>query len=159
MTFSREHSAGVDGLVARMVASLSEGQVIRHVGFSGVSMLPMLRQGKDTVELTKAPERLKKYDLPMYMGTKGKYVMHRIVAVKDDHYICLGDNTYSYEKVRREQIVALVCAFYRGDRRISVESAGYRLYCRVWCAVYPVRRFVRRVKRWLWRPLKCSGRP
>lgn len=154
MTSSREQGKTADSLIGALTARLTGDQVIRHVNFSGRSMLPMLRQGKDTVELKKAPERLKKYDLPMYRGPGGKYVMHRIVDVKDDHYVCLGDNTYVYEKVRREQIVAMVCAFYRGDRRISVEAPGYRLYCRIWCAVYPVRKLLRRVKHWLGRRLK-----
>lgn len=154
MTSSREQGKTADSLIGALTARLTGDQVIRHVNFSGRSMLPMLRQGKDTVELKKAPERLKKYDLPMYRGPGGKYVMHRIVDVKDDHYVCLGDNTYVYEKVRREQIVAMVCAFYRGDRRISVEAPGYRLYCRIWCAVYPARKLLRRVKHWLGRRLK-----
>lgn len=154
MTSSREQGKTADSLIGALTARLTGDQVIRHVNFSGRSMLPMLRQGKDTVELKKAPERLKKYDLPMYRGPGGKYVMHRIVDVKDDHYVCLGDNTYVYEKVRREQIVAMVCAFYRGDRRISVEAPGYRLYCRFWCAAYPVRKLLRRAKHWLGRRLK-----
>lgn len=154
MTSSREQGKTADSLIGALTARLTGDQVIRHVDFSGRSMLPMLRQGKDTVELKKAPERLKKYDLPMYRGPGGKYVMHRIVDVKDDHYVCLGDNTYVYEKVRREQIVAMVCAFYRGDRRISVEAPGYRLYCRFWCAAYPVRKLLRRAKHWLGRRLK-----
>ncbi|MBE5797290.1 MAG: hypothetical protein E7327_07925 [Clostridiales bacterium] len=154
MTSSREQGKTADSLIGALTARLTGDQVIRHVNFSGRSMLPMLRQGKDTVELKKAPERLKKYDLPMYRGPGGKYVMHRIVDVKDDHYVCLGDNTYVYEKVRREQIVAMVCAFYRGARRISVEAPGYRLYCRFWCAAYPVRKLLRRAKHWLGRRLK-----
>ena len=154
MTSSREQGKTADSLIGALIARLTGDQVIRHVDFSGRSMLPMLRQGKDTVELKKASERLKKYDLPMYRGPGGKYVMHRIVDVKDDHYVCLGDNTYVYEKVRREQIVAMVCAFYRGDRRISVEAPGYRLYCRFWCAAYPVRKLLRRAKHWLERRLK-----
>lgn len=154
MTSSREQGKTADSLIGALTARLTGDQVIRHVNFSGRSMLPMLRQGKDTVELKKAPERLKKYDLPMYRGPGGKYVMHRIVDVKDDHYVCLGDNTYVYEKVRREQIVAMVCAFYRGDRRISVEAPGYRLYCRFWCAAYPVRKLLWRAKHWLGRRLK-----
>lgn len=118
----------------------------------------MLRQGTDSVELIKAPSRLKKYDLPMYAGQKGKYVMHRIVDVQDDCYICLGDNTYVYERVKREQIVALVSAFYRGKRRIPVDAPVYRLYCRVWCAAFPLRKCVRNAKCWLRRHLKCDER-
>lgn len=156
MASSREPEVS---LIGALTARLTGDQVIRHVSFSGRSMLPMLRQGKDTVEVKKAPERLKKYDLPMYRGPSGKYVMHRIVDVREDHYVCLGDNTYAYEKVRPEQIVAVVCAFYRGDKRIPVDAPGYRLYCRVWCAAYPVRRFLRKVKHGLWRRLKCGNRP
>ena len=144
-------------LVEVLADNLSEGQAIRHVRFSGTSMLPMLRQRKDSVELIKAPPRLRKYDLPMYAGLRGRYVMHRIVDVKDDHYVCLGDNTYSYERVRPEQIVAVVSAFYRGERRISVDAPGYRLYCRVWCWLFPVRRLFFRAKNWLRRHLKCNG--
>ena len=133
---------------------LAAGQSVKNLQFQGCSMLPMLRQGKDTVELVSLPERLKKYDLPMYRSVGGKYVMHRVVVVKEDHYICLGDNTYTYEKVLPEQLIALVGAFKRGDRRISVDAPGYRLYCRVWCFIIPVRRFLIRVKAWIRRHLK-----
>jgi len=156
MASSREQT---DSVIGALVAHLTGDQVIRHVSFTGCSMMPMLRQGKDTVELKRPPEKLNKYDLPMYLGPNGKYIMHRIVDVKDGYYVCLGDNTYAYEKVRRERIVAVVCAFCRGNRRIPVDSFGYRLYCRIWCAVFPVRRFLYRGKHWLWRRLKCGNRP
>lgn len=142
-----------------LLAGLTGENVIRHVSFSGRSMLPMLRQGKDTVEIKNAPERLKKYDLPMYIGPKGKYVMHRIVNVKDDYYVCLGDNTYTYEVVQRNQIVAIVCAFYRGNKRISTENLNYQLYIRIWCAAYPIRKFLRKAMHWLGRRLRCGNRP
>ena len=125
---------------------LAAGQTVRNLRFQGVSMLPMLRQGKDCVELSQLPERLQKYDLPVYRNPSGKYVMHRVVGVRSDYYICLGDNTYHYEKVAPEQMVAVVCAFTRKGRRISVENRVYRVYCRVWCAAFPVRRFVKRME-------------
>lgn len=141
-------------VIAAMARNLQDGQCIQNVGFIGRSMLPMLRQRKDSVELTKAPEKLQKYDLPLYMGQKGKYVMHRIVDVKDDYYVCLGDNTYSHERIKPEQILAVVSAFYRGKRRISVSSPAYRLYCRIWCAIFPVRKPVYLAYRWLRRLVK-----
>ena len=39
------------------------GQSVRYLPFRGVSMLPMLRQGRDAVEVSPLPEKLKKYDL------------------------------------------------------------------------------------------------
>ena len=84
----------------------------------------------------------------------GKVVMHRVVKVEEDHYLCLGDNTYAYEHIRPEMLIGVVTAFKRGEKRISVEAPGYRLYCRVWVAIYPLRRFLKRAKGWLRRHLK-----
>lgn len=125
------------------------GQTVRYLPFRGVSMLPMLRQGRDSVELSPLPERLKKYDLPVYRYPSGKYVMHRVVDVKDDHYICNGDNLLLMEKVYPHQMIAVVSAFTRDGKRIEVSSPGYRLYCRIWCASRPVRHLWRRGKSWL----------
>lgn len=133
---------------------LAAGQTIRYLPFRGVSMLPMLRQGKDMVELSPLPERLEKYDLPVYQYPSGKVVMHRVVGVREDCYICLGDNTYAYEHVRPEWMIARVSAFKRGDHRIPVENPGYRLYARVWVALFPLRRFLRKGRIWLGKYLR-----
>ena len=109
---------------------LAAGQTVRYLPFRGVSMLPMLRQEKDSVELAPLPEKLKKYDLPLYQYPSGKYVMHRVVDVKDTHYICLGDNLTDQEIIYPEQMIAVVSAFRRGEKRIGVEDPRYRLYCR-----------------------------
>ena len=133
---------------------LAAGQTVRYLPFRGVSMLPMLRQGKDAVELSPLPEKLKKYDLPVYQYPSGKYVMHRVMDVNADHYICLGDNTLEYEHIRPEWMIGVVSAFKRGEKRISVDSKGYWIYCRIWVAVFPLRKFLSRVKRRIRRLLK-----
>ena len=143
-----------DELLPLIRERLGAGQTIRYLPFRGVSMLPMLRQKKDTVELSPLPERLKKYDLPVYQYPSGKVVMHRVVEVRDDFYVCLGDNTYEYEHIRPEQMIAVVSAFKRGDRRIEVTSLGYRLYSRVWVASFPVRKALRQLKRLVRRLIK-----
>lgn len=130
---------------------LAAGHGVRYLHFRGVSMLPMLRQGIDSVELKPLPQRLKKYDLPIYRTSGGKYVMHRIVKVKADHYICRGDNTYHDEVICHEQMLGVVSVFRRGEKRIEVDAPGYRLYCRLWVAIYPLRKFYIRCKNWLYR--------
>ena len=125
---------------------LDEGKTVRRIPFQGVSMLPLLRQGKDTVELSPLPPELKKYDLPVYRYPSGKIVMHRIVAVKEDHYVCLGDNTYQYEKIKPEQMIGKVTAIRRGEKRIEMDSLSQRLYCRIWVALYPMRKGLRRAR-------------
>ena len=112
-------------------------------------MLPMLRQGIDSVELAPLPERLKKYDLPVYQYPSGKYVMHRVVAVKDGQYVCRGDNTYRDEHIQHDQMLGVVSAFRRGEKRIEVDALGYRMYCRLWVAIYPLRKLYMRCRTWL----------
>lgn len=135
-------------LMALVRETVAAGQKVRYIPFRGTSMLPMLRQGRDQVELSPLPERLKKYDLPVYQYPSGKYVMHRVVDVKDDHYICNGDNLLQMEKVYPQQMIAVVSAFTRDGKRIEVDAPGYRAYCWFWCVVRPVRHAVRRVLRW-----------
>ena len=143
-----------DELMELVGERLAQGQKVRYLPFAGVSMLPMLRQKKDSVELAPLPEKLKKYDLPVYRYPSGKYVMHRVVAVKDTHYVCLGDNTWRYETIYPDMLIGVVSAFKRGDKRIEVDALGYRLYSRIWVALFPLRKCLHRFKRWLRRLLK-----
>ena len=132
--------------------SLAEGKSVRFSP-KGVSMLPMLRQGQDSVVLSPVPGKLQKYDLPLYQRQNGKYVLHRIVAVGDT-YTCLGDNQLTPERgLRHEQMVAVVTGFYRGEKYHSVTELGYRLYCRLWYGLRRLYRFCRRALRWLKRKL------
>lgn len=106
----------------------------RKVRFSprGTSMRPMLRQGIDSVVLSPLPEKLRKYDLPLYQRDNGQYVLHRIVKVGES-YTCIGDNQFALESgVRHDQMIALVDAFTRGTREYDVTHPGYWLYCRLW---------------------------
>ncbi|MBE6976797.1 MAG: hypothetical protein E7439_06360 [Ruminococcaceae bacterium] len=143
-----------DELMELVRSQVAIGRKVRYLPFRGVSMLPMLRQGKDSVEIAPLPEKLKKYDLPVYQLPSGKYVMHRVVAIKDTHYVCLGDNTYEYETIYPEQMIGVVSAFRRGDKRIEVTAPGYRLYAKIWVGLFPVRKFFRGTKKWLRRLLK-----
>ncbi len=140
------YTAHMDDLMPLIRERLAAGQ---SVCFSpkGVSMLPMLRQGIDTVTLSPITGRLKKYDLPLYQRENGKYVLHRIVEVGDT-YTCAGDNQVEPERgLRHEQMIAVVTAFTRGKREHSVDELGYRLYCRFWHHT----RLLRRILRGLWR--------
>lgn len=133
--------------------TIAEGKSVR---FSprGISMLPMLRQGMDSVVLSAVPEKLHKYDLPLYQRKDGKYVLHRIVKAGET-YTCMGDNQFESETgLQHFQMIALVTAFTRGDREIPVTDPCYWFYCRFWHYTRPARHFFRRVKNKLRRMLR-----
>lgn len=137
-----EHNVRLEELMPLLRERLDQGQNVR---FSprGVSMQPMLRQGKDTVVLSPLPERLKKYDLPLYRREDGQFVLHRIVAVGET-YTCMGDNQFCPELgLEHGQMIAVVTAFTRDGKERTVNELGYRLYCRFWHYSRPVRRLWR----------------
>lgn len=158
MASLQNNCIGEEELLPFLRDRLAAGQKVRYLPFRGVSMMPMLRQGKDSVELAPLPAKLKKYDLPVYQYPSGKVVMHRVVDVKDDHYICLGDNEIRLETIYPEQLIGVVSAFKRGNRRIEVDALSYRIYSRIWVWLYPIRRIPRctkiRIKKALRRLIK-----
>ena len=141
---TREVFTQLDTLMPLFRERLAAGQ---RVKFSprGISMLPMLRQGIDTVTLSPLPERLEKYDLPLYRRSDGKYILHRIVEAGET-YTCIGDNQFVYERgLTHDQMIALVTGFTRGEKAYSVTDWRYRLYCRLWHHSRGLRHFCRRV--------------
>ena len=136
----------LEQLMPLMREYLAAGKTVK---FSprGISMLPMLRQGIDDVVLSPLPEKLRKYDLPLYQRDDGHFVLHRIVKAGKT-YTCIGDNQFIMEpELRHDQMIAVVRSFTRGDRSVSVDQFSYRAYCRFWHCSRPVRR--------LWRGCIC----
>lgn len=128
----------------------------------GISMEPLIHHQKDNIIVVKPKGRLKKYDVPVYVTNKGKYVMHRVIEVYDDHYIIVGDNLVQREYVTDDMIVGVLVGFYKnGKRYIDVEnSKAYKLYSKVWVALLPIRPvfiFINRGLRWIKRHILKKG--
>ncbi len=113
-----------------MEEQIKKGKKVRF-GPKGTSMLPMLRQGIDTVVIVKAPEKLNKYDLPLYRRCNGQFVLHRVVGIRSDGYVMCGDNQCEREYgITDENILAVAEGFYREDEYISCNEEKYRRYCK-----------------------------
>lgn len=107
---------------------------------SGISMYPMLRNGKDIVVI-KTPDRpLKRHDVVLYIkeGTN-KLILHRIIGFKGDALVIRGDNTYHREIVKRENVLGLLAAFYRKGKYCDCRRLSYRAYVVLMRLFYPVR--------------------
>ena len=76
--------ASMEALVPLFQERLEDGQQVRFSPM-GISMLPMLREGRDSVVLSPAPERLRRYDLPLYRRDNGAYVLHRVAEAGDTY--------------------------------------------------------------------------
>ena len=118
----------------------------------GVSMLPLLREHKDLFTIEKKQGRYEKYDVVLYKRPPQSFVLHRIVEVREQDYVILGDNCLNKEYgIRDEDILGVMTSFVRNGREYSVKHKGYQLYVVIWYALYPLRRVWMKVKQ------RCKG--
>lgn len=114
----------------------------------GTSMMPLLRQGKDSVILVKTINAPQKRDIIFYRRPNGQFVLHRILKhSKDDSYILCGDNQTALEYgITEEMIIAVVSAVYRGEKRIEKKKFFRKIYECFWC-IMPLRKLIFFVRR------------
>ena len=109
-------------------------------GFSGGSMLPLLRQGRDLFTVRrKTADRCEAGDVILYRR-RHRYVLHRIVKVRPEDYVVLGDNCVKLEYgIRDEDIIGVMTGFVRDGKTHFVDEAWYRKYTATWLRMVPVR--------------------
>ncbi len=118
----------------------------------GTSMLPLLRQGIDSVVLSRRQDGgarlLKKHDIAFYRRTNGQFVLHRVMKIcRDGSFIMCGDNQTELEKgILPDQIIGYVCRVYKGEKVLSLDSVKYKTYVIFWTCM-PYRRCIRFFKR------------
>lgn len=110
-------------------------------------MRPMLRNRRDTVVVEPLHgRRLRRFEVPLYRRGDD-YVLHRCVEVHPDGYTMLGDNCLNKEPdIPEERVIGVLAGFYRGEKKIDMDGLPYRVYVRVWYAIYPLRRFAMRAR-------------
>ena len=105
----------------------------------GVSMMPLLRQNRDLMVIEKrGPARCKKYDVILFKRGE-KYVLHRILKVRERDYYVAGDNCRKGEYVKESQILGILTQVVRDGKTVTTEDPAYRRYVHLWCDLYPVR--------------------
>ncbi len=125
----------------------------------GFSMLPLLRQKRDIIEIRKKePGRCRKYDVVLFKRGP-KYVLHRILKVLPDGYIIAGDNCYILEKdIKDEDILGVMTRVNRDGKDITPDNKLYKLYVHLWCDIYPVRFIILRIRAFIRRCLSFLRR-
>lgn len=107
----------------------------------GTSMLPLLRQGRDLFTVSrKGPERCKVGDVVLYRRPPKRYVLHRIVEVRPESYVLLGDNCVNREYgITDADILGVMTGFTRAGKTYSVTDPRYRAYTALCLKTAPAR--------------------
>ncbi|MGN0822585.1 MAG: hypothetical protein ACI4NG_02320 [Candidatus Gallimonas sp.] len=111
----------------------------------GISMLPMLKTGRDTVVIVPKRERLKRLDVALFRRGEA-YVLHRVIEAKEGGYVIRGDNCYADERVKEEDVIGVLTEYFRKDKHIACDEKRYLAYAERRVRNYPVRRFFKRLK-------------
>ena len=112
---------------------------------TGTSMLPLLKEGRDRVELEPcSQERLKKGDVVLYKKNDGTLVLHRIIKTENgEFFTVLGDHQFNNDEwVNKNQIIAVACGFFIKGRYVTEKTRWYRLYKKIWLCNLNVRRMI-----------------
>lgn len=114
----------------------------------GVSMMPLLKQGRDIFTVTKkTSERCSKYDVVLYRRPPQQYVLHRVIKVRENDYIILGDNCINKEYgITDDDIIGVMTEFVRKGKKISVNNKKYRFYSFLWVNFSSVRIFLQKCR-------------
>lgn len=109
---------------------------------NGVSMLPLIVPGKDSVTLVKAND-IKKYDIVLYKRDNGQFVLHRVVGFHKNEYIMCGDNQFFLERnITKTHILASLKEIIKNGKAVDFSSASYKKYLKT----LPLRRFKLKLK-------------
>ena len=111
----------------------------------GTSMLPLIREKKDSVILI-SPETIKKGDIAFYIRDDGTFTLHRVVKVKNDIFTMCGDNQFVLEDgIRKNQIFAKVKSIKRDGVVFEANDKIYKKYLKK----LPRMRFKRKARSFL----------
>lgn len=124
-----------DILLGEVAAVLREGReaIITPLGNS---MLPFIRGGRDRVVLRKEPDIAEGDIVLVHAG--GRYILHRILAVKGDAVTLMGDgNLRGTEHCTRAEVLGTVSEILLPDGRVRKPGRA-----RLWLALRPIRRYL-----------------
>ena len=118
--------------------------------FRGVSMLPLLRQGRDLIIVKSRDGGYNKGDVVMYRRGPKRHVLHRIIGMRPDGYIIMGDNCTAKEYgIKDEDILGVMTGFIRDGKEYHVSDMPYRAYTCLWLHTIPLRVFLKKTKSFL----------
>ena len=93
-------------------------------------------------------ETYMKGDIVLALTSEGKYVMHRIIKVKDGTVILRGDaNLRKTETCMPQDIAGAVISITRNGKHLLCSSAKEKAKSAVWQALFPFRRLILKIMR------------
>lgn len=111
----------------------------------GVSMLPMLKNRRDTIVVTAKTQRLQPLDVALYKRGDA-YILHRVLSVTETGYVIRGDNCLYDEIVPEETVIGVLTEFFRKNKHYFCTDEKYLRYAKRRVKNHKLRRFFKLTK-------------
>ncbi len=112
----------------------------------GRSMQPFLKDRKDSVRLTRLCGAPKKYDIIFYRRDDGAFILHRIIGVRRNGFICRGDNQTENEfPVNLDSIIGIVTEYNRGKGWRRMDCFAQKAFALLWVNTMYFRKIKRKI--------------
>lgn len=142
-TAYRKDDADMIDLWRAMTAQGEDLPVVMPV--RGVSMLPLLKAGRDSVTVIPLRRELMIGDIIVFRREDGFYVVHRVRALTQSDVETIGDNCLDPDAwFAYKDVCGLVSHIQRHRRLILIDTPFWRAYGRFWMRMLPVRAFYRK---------------
>ena len=114
----------------------------------GTSMMPLLKQHRDLFTVRrKGSARCRAGDVVLYRRPPNKYVLHRVVEVRKNDYVILGDNCINKEYgITDGDIIGVMTGYVRKGRTHTVKDRSYCIYKAYIMHTIPLRVLFKKVK-------------
>ena len=126
---------------------------------TGNSMRPFMKDGRDTVWLEACKDSdCKRGKILLFRREDGKFVLHRVRKTMPDGALVMnGDAQYWCEKIKKEQVIAVVTHIETNGKKRSCKSLIYRIKTEVWQLLKPFRPYIFRIQRKIKKIIGHSG--
>ena len=108
----------------------------------GNSMWPTLKHKGQSVIIGAKKQRLKEFDVALYVRGQNNFVLHRVIKVLPDGYLMCGDSQFVLEKVDEDQIFGVMLGFYRGKKFVDCNDQKYIKKVKNLCKSTKYRKFI-----------------
>jgi hypothetical protein len=108
----------------------------------GMSMLPFIIGGKDSVMLSKI-DIIKPGDIVLAKVSENKFVLHRVEKIVGDVVVLMGDgNLVERERCSYSDLLAIAVKIIKGKREIDCRSKKHQARARMWKNLLPIRKYL-----------------
>lgn len=132
-----------DILLAEVAKMVGEGERV-VILTKGMSMLPFIVGGRDSVELSRVDSPVVLHDILLAkIENPHRYVIHRVVGVDGEHLTLMGDgNIVGVEHCRCEAVVARVTSIIKPHKVVDPNTRRQRILCNIWQLLRPIRGYL-----------------